>query len=281
VEDEANFVLASQHRGVIMGIREPWGHADLCRTNSWSKMMDMNSVGDQFQRKTKYFPDKMAGGGLDWSAKPELYKTYPESEKIALPAFEPGRLMTLDKVLKQRRSVRDFKAEALSLGQLGYLLWASTGIGRTEGDYGFRTAPSAGALYPIETYIVANDVRKLEPGLYHYAIQNHELEQLKTTDLRRPIAMAALGQTMCTTAPVVFVWTAIVERSKWKYRQRAYRYIYLDAGHIAENLALAAVSLGLGTCQIGALFDDEVNKILDVDGTEETAIYMSVAGSPT
>jgi len=118
--------------------------------------MDMNSVGDQFQRETKCFPEKMAGGGLDWSAKPELYKAYPDRERIVLPAFEPSRLMTLDKVLRQRQSVRQFKAEALSLGQLSYLLWASTGIGRTEDGYEFRTAPSAGALYPIETYVIAN-----------------------------------------------------------------------------------------------------------------------------
>jgi SagB-type dehydrogenase family enzyme len=240
----------------------------------------MTNVGDQFQRETKYSRDKMVGGGLDWTTKPELYKTYPDSKRIALPAFTPDRLMTLDKVLKQRRSVRDFKDQALSLGQLGYLLWASTGVGRTEHGYEFRTAPSAGALYPIETYVVAHHVRKLEPGLYHYAIQSHELEQLKIVDLRRPIALAALAQGMCARAPVVFVWTAIVDRSKWKYRQRAYRYIYLDTGHIAENLALAATSLGLGTCQIGALFDDEVNQVLNVDGSEETTIYMSVAGTP-
>ena len=83
---------------------------------------------------------------------------------------------------------------------------------------------------------------------------------------------------MCIEAPVVFVWTAIFQRMKWKYDQRAYRYIYLDAGHIAENLALSATSLGLGSCQIGALFDDEVNQIIDVDGTEESVIYMSVVG---
>ena len=241
----------------------------------------MDDVGDRFQAETKYFPDKMAGGALDWDAKPELYKTYPDCERVALPVFEPDRPMSLDKVLEQRKSVREFQAKPLSLGRLSYLLWASTGIGRAEGGHEFRTAPSAGALYPIETYIIANDVRKLEPGLYHYAVRDHELEKLRTGDLRRPIALAALGQTMCATAPVVFVWTAIVQRSKWKYRQRAYRYIYLDAGHIAENLSLAAVSLGLGTCQIGALFDDEVNKILDVDGQEETTIYMSVVGIPS
>ena len=240
----------------------------------------MPEVGDHFQQETKYAPDKMPGGRLDWHAKPELYKTYPESVKVPLPAFDPSGAMSLDRVFRQRRSVREFKARPVSLGQLGYLLWASTGIGRTEGGYEFRTAPSAGALYPIETYIVAHDVRKLDSGLYHYAIQTHELERLMVADLRRPIAMAALGQAMCATAPVVFVWTAIVARSKWKYRQRAYRYIYLDAGHMAENLALAAVSLGLGTCQVGALFDDEVNKVLAVDGLEETAVYMSVVGVP-
>ena len=96
----------------------------------------------------------------------------------------------------------------------------------------------------------------------------------------RPVVPAALGQEMCAEAAAVFVWTAVFARSKWKYAQRAYRYIYLDAGHIAENLALAAVSLGLGTCPIGALFDDEVNKLLAVDGIEESVVYMSVVGLP-
>jgi SagB-type dehydrogenase family enzyme len=85
---------------------------------------------------------------------------------------------------------------------------------------------------------------------------------------------------MCRDAPGAFVWTAIFERSKWKYKQRAYRYVYLDAGHIAQNLALAATSIGLGSCQIGAIFDDEVNAIIGVDGINESAIYLSVVGHP-
>jgi SagB-type dehydrogenase family enzyme len=89
-----------------------------------------------------------------------------------------------------------------------------------------------------------------------------------------------MGQEMLGKAAVTFVWTAIFERSKWKYRQRAYRYVYLDTGHIAENLALAATSLGLGSCQIGALFDDEVNLIIGVDGIEESVLYMSTVGQP-
>ncbi len=239
----------------------------------------MSDVGEVFQQQTKYWPDRMSGG-LRRDLRPELYKTYPAGARVALPAFTPDRPMMLDETLHRRRSVRAFRAKPLSLGQLGYLLWASTGIQRAERGYEFRTAPSAGALYPIETYIIANEVRDLEAGLYHYAIRDHQLERLRAGSLGRETTAAALGQDMCAMAPAVFAWTAIFARCTWKYGQRAYRYVYLDAGHIAENLALAAVSLGLGTCQIGALFDDEVNKLLDVDGVQESILYMSVVGHP-
>ncbi len=240
----------------------------------------MTGIGDRFQQETKYRPDKMERGAARWTARPEPYKTYPDSTKVVLPSLQTENPMTLDEALNERKSVRRFRPEPISLAQLSYLIWASTGIQRTEQGYEFRTAPSAGALYPIETYIIANAVRDLEPGLYHYVVRNHELERLCSEDMRRPIVAAALGQQMCAEAPAVVLWTALFARSKWKYAQRAYRYIYLDAGHIAENLALAAVSLGLGTCPIGALFDDEVNKLLGVDGIEESIVYMSVVGLP-
>jgi len=240
----------------------------------------MTGIGDRFQQETKYRPDKVEAGATRWTARPEPYKTYPDSDKVVLPSFEPGRWMTLDEALNRRKSIRRFRAEPIGLPQLGYLIWASAGIHRTEQGYEFRTAPSAGALYPIETYIIANNVGGLEPGAYHYGVGKHELERIRPGDLRRQIAAASLGQGACATAAAVFVWTAVFARAKWKYAQRAYRYVYLDAGHIAENLALAAVSLGLGTCQIGALFDDEVNKLLGVDGVEESVVYMSVVGIP-
>jgi len=240
----------------------------------------MDGVGDRFQKETKYDPGKMPGHKLDWEAKPDLYKEYPQAQKIELPAFEPARTMSLDQTLRQRKSIRNFQAGPISMGQLAYLLWASTGIQRIEQGYEFRTSPSAGALYPIETYVVANNVKSLESGVYHYAIGAHQLEQLKQRDLRQQIAAAALGQGMCATAATVFIWTAIFERCKWKYGQRAYRYVYLDAGHIAENLALAAVSLNLGTCEIGALYDDHVNAIIGIDGTEESTICMAAIGVP-
>ncbi len=236
------------------------------------------NVGDDFQRETKYTRDSLQAHRLDWQKRPETYKEYPEAERIVLPAAEKLGVKPLDEVLRLRRSVREYSSEPISLDELSYLLWASNGIVRREQGFEFRTAPSAGALYPIETYIVANYVEGLKQGLYHYSVRRHCLEMLKAADLRIKIAQAALGQEMCAECGAVFAWTAVFERSKWKYRQRAYRYIYLDAGHIAQNLALAAVAIGLGSCQIGALFDDEVNAILGVDGESESIVYMSAVG---
>ena len=240
----------------------------------------MNGIGDKYQQETKYEPDRMPGHRLDWSNKPGLYKKYPEASKFELPVFELNKPLSLDMAIKQRKSVRDFQAKAISQGRLSYLLWASTGIQRLEDGYEFRTAPSAGALYPIETYVIVNNVKNLEAGIYHYSVKSHELELIKQGDFRRAITAAALGQGMCAGAAAVFVWTAVFERCKWKYGQRAYRYMYLDTGHIAENLALAAVSLNLGSCEIGALYDDHVNAILGIDGIEESVLCMAVIGIP-
>lgn len=241
----------------------------------------MSGIGDKFQQETKYEPNRMPRHKLLWDAKPALYKEYPEAQKIELPSFDPNQPMSLDRTLKQRKSIRDFQQKPISKNQLSYLLWASTGIQRIEDGYEFRTAPSAGALYPIETYVIVNDIRKLEAGVYHYSVRTHQLEQLKQGELRQEIATAALGQEMCARAAAVFVWSAIFERCKWKYGQRAYRYIYLDAGHIAENLALASVSLNLGCCEVGALYDNQVNAILRIDGTEESVLCMAAVGIPS
>jgi SagB-type dehydrogenase family enzyme len=240
----------------------------------------MNSIGDKYQQETKYELGRMPGHRLVWESKPDVYKEYPEAQKIELATFEPNPLMSLDRALRQRKSIRDFQAKAISQGRLSYLLWASTGIQRIEQGYAFRTVPSAGALYPIETYVVVNNVRKLQAGVYHYSVRNHQLEQIKLGEFQQAISAAALGQEMCAAGAAVFVWSAVFERCKWKYGQRAYRYMYLDAGHIAENLALAAVSINLGSCEIGALYDDHVNAIVGIDGTEESVLCMAVAGIP-
>jgi SagB-type dehydrogenase family enzyme len=191
-----------------------------------------------------------------------------------------SRVAPLIEVLKSRSSVRSFSRKPLTVAELSFLLWASTGIRAKKEGYAFRTAPSAGALYPIETYLAVNNVEDLPNGLYHYSIKFNGLEELKVGELGEKLAHSALDQEMCSRAPVVFIWTAVFSRSKWKYRQRAYRYVYLDAGHIAQNLALSAASIGLGSCQLGAFFDDEVNSILELDGREESAIYLTVVGNP-
>jgi len=239
-----------------------------------------DGIGDAFQNETKYRRRKMLGGMLDWSNKPSIYKEYADSRKIEIPCPKSVGTMSLDEALRKRRSIRSFSQKSIGTEQLSYLLWASTGIQRKERGYEFRTVPSAGALYPVETYLTINRVEDLAQGVYHYSVKQHLLEELKLGDFRREVTLAALGQKMCSEAAVVFIWTAIFYRSKWKYKQRAYRYIYLDAGHIAQNLALAATSIGLGSCQIGALYDDELNQILNVDGVQESAIYMSAVGYP-
>ncbi|MFW6375861.1 MAG: SagB/ThcOx family dehydrogenase [Thermoplasmatota archaeon] len=212
--------------------------------------------------------------------KPDRYKSYESAEIIDLSEVEEDKTGSLHEALETRKSIRQYSKESLSLEKLSYLLWASTGVQREERGRKFRTAPSAGALYPIETYLVVNDVEGLENGLYHYLIKEHKLEKLETEDLRDEIADAALGQNMCAQAPVVFIWSAIFNRTMWKYDERGYRYVFMDAGHIAENLALSAASMDLGTCQIGAFFDDKVDDVIGIDGEEEKSIYMTVVGHP-
>ena len=239
-------------------------------------------IGEKFQEETKYSPDLMGGHYLDWEHMPERYKSYPDSTpRIKLPEARFGKDANLWDIILKRRSVRKYSSDlTLPMDTLAALLWASQGITAEAGDFQFRTVPSAGGLYPIETYLMARAVEGLEQGIYHYRPYAFDLELIKAGDFSRPMAQAALGQSMVADSQVTFIWTAVVERSKWKYRQRAYRYIYLDAGHIAQNLYLAGTAEGLGICGIGALYDDVVNGIIGVDGIEETVLYMASVGRP-
>jgi SagB-type dehydrogenase family enzyme len=238
------------------------------------------TVGDDFQTKTKYLRNKSLGGNLDWANKPEIYKDYHSNKTIQLSNKFQDSTISFAQVLKKRKSIRTFSTKPLSKVDLAFLLWTSTGIQRTEHGYEFRTSPSAGALYPIETYIAANNVEDIKKGLYHYNIKKHLLEEIELGNFGNKLAYAALDQQMCADASAVFIWTAIFRRSKWKYSQRAYRYIYLDAGHIAQNLALAATSIACGSCECGAFFDNELNSIIGIDGIIESTICLSVVGYP-
>ncbi|MGB7294800.1 MAG: SagB/ThcOx family dehydrogenase [Candidatus Aminicenantales bacterium] len=239
-----------------------------------------DGIGDRFQSETKYARDKLPGGYLDWRRKPGTYKDYLTAPKVDLPPPLDTGGMAIWEAIGRRRSVRDYRGTALSAGELSQLLWASQGVTKLVGDYALRSAPSAGALYPVETYLSAQMVEGIEPGIYHYDVRGHRLELWQGGDFRVAVAEAALDQGFLAEAAAVFAWTAVFPRSKWKYRERAYRYVYLDAGHIAQNVALAAVALGLGSCQIAALYDDEVNAILGVDGEDESILYMTAVGRP-
>ena len=241
--------------------------------------MPKNTIGDRFQHETRYARKKVPSGQFDHIERPAPYKKYPAATRVSLPQPDTGEGTALWETIGKRRSVRDFKDREITLDTLSQLLWATQGItGKTE-HFSFRAAPSAGALYPMETYVVVNNTQGLEPGLYHYAIEDHELELLTRGDLRGKVSKAALNQYMCAEANVVFIWTAIFARSKWKYKQRAYRYVYLDCGHICQNLCLTAVALKMGSCPIAAFYDDEVNELIGVDGKEESTLYLCAVGA--
>jgi SagB-type dehydrogenase family enzyme len=239
-------------------------------------------IGERFHEETKYTPEKIAGYTLDWDHAPAPFKDYDAPVvRVQLPKPEITGDPDIWRALAKRRSQRTYDTgKVMTAATLSALLWATQGETAQCGPVAFRTAPSAGALYPLETYVHARAVEGLEPGLYHFRPHAVDLEFLKRGDLSAALAHAALGQTPLESAHVTFIWSALVARSKWKYRERAYRYIYLDAGHVAENLYLAAEALGLGVCAIGAFYDDQVNGILGLDGQEETVIYMATAGRP-
>src|SRR5665647_3551848 len=171
------------------------------------------TIGDNFQTETKYIRNKSLGCNLDWANKLEIYKNYPSSKTIQLSSQFQETTISFAKVLQKRKSTRTFSTKPLSKVDLAYLLWASTGIQRTEHGFAFRTCPSAGALYPIETYIVVNNVEDLEKGLYHYNIKNHLLEEMKLGNFGAYLAHAALNQEMCADASVIFIWTAVFRLS--------------------------------------------------------------------
>ncbi|MHA2140510.1 MAG: SagB/ThcOx family dehydrogenase [Candidatus Thorarchaeota archaeon] len=240
----------------------------------------MNGIGDDFYQKSKYTRGSLPRHRLDWSTKPPTYKRYDSVPKIQLPDPIVVGGAGLWEVLRIRRSRRAYTEEPLTLEHLSQLVWATQGVTARVSDYELRTAPSAGALYPIETYLSVNRVSDLDPGLYHYSAPKHELDFIKAGEFGREVSKGALDQKMTEKAAVVFIWSAVFSRSKWKYLQRAYRYVFLDAGHIAQNLALASEALGYGTCQIGAIYDDELNHLLDLDGKDESVIYLSTVSRP-
>lgn len=242
------------------------------------------NIGDDYFLGTKYERGKLPEHYLDWSNMPPQYKEFKGAKRISLPDPDINDGLGVWSVISKRRSVRAYTNDSLSLGELSQLLWATQGVRETiRGPYTqfkLRTAPSAGGLYPIETYLYVNRVQDVGKGIYHYVIGDHELELIREGDFRKEVQAGSLDQKIAGDAAVLFIWSAVFDRSKWKYLQRAYRYVFLDAGHIAQNLALAAEAIECGSCQIGAIYDDEMNTLLNLDGVHESVIYLSSVGRP-
>ncbi len=196
-----------------------------------------------------------------------------ESEIIRLPEPKYDSKTSIEKALLERRSVRDYKDVPLTLAEVGQLLWAAQGITDRRG---FRTAPSAGALYPLELYVVAGNVNDLPDGIYKYRPYGHELIRVAHGDKWTELCNAALGQSPVRDAAAVIVFSAVYERTTRKYGQRGIQYVYIEVGHAAQNICLQTVSLNLGTVTIGAFYDDRVKRILNMPKREEPLYIMAV-----
>lgn len=236
-------------------------------------------IGDLYHQETKYRREAMPRGGLDWAHQPSPYKEFHNAIKyFPIRPIDQKSGKSLWEAIAQRRSVREFSEQSITFSELSQLIWATQGITAKSGGFEFRASPSAGALYPIETYLGVNRVEEIPSGIYHYNVKEAQLILLKEGHFGPELCEAGLGQELLEEAACVFVWTAIVGRSKWKYRERAYRYIYMDVGHIGQTLYLAATALDMGCCGVGAFFDEEVDRVIGVDGKNEISVYVGAVG---
>ena len=181
---------------------------------------------------------------------------------------------SVETALSERRSIRDYSGENLTLEEVSQLLWAAQGI---TSPWGGRTAPSAGALYPLELYIVVGDVEGIDKGVYKYKPEEHELKKVKEGDIRAELADAAGGPECVRDAAIDIVFTAVYERTTGKYGGRGIRYVHIEVGHAAQNVYLQAVSLDLGTVVIGAFIDDQVKELVNA-GEQENPLYIMPVG---
>lgn len=217
-------------------------------------------------------------GALVVACTPSPAPSPPPPQPTARPALgqeslPPPRMkgpLSLEETLLRRRSVRAYTDRPLTREEVGQLLWAAQGITREDR---YRTAPSAGALYPLELYVAGAG------GVWHYVPQGHVLEKWVAEDRRPRLCEAALSQAAVCRAPAVFVVAAVFARTAQKYGDRATRYVWLEAGHAAQNLLLQAVALGLGAVPIGAFYDDQVRTALDLPA-DHAPLYLIPVGEP-
>lgn len=194
--------------------------------------------------------------------------------EMKLPEPRLGGDMAVEQALLQRRSVRDYTGEPLTWAEVSQLLWAAQGI--TGPGRGFRTAPSAGATFPLETYLVVGSVAEAVPGIYRYEPDRHKLVKVRAGDARPDLAAAALDQTWVRHGNVSIVLAAVFERTTARYGERGERYVHMEVGHAAQNISLQGVALGLGMVVVGAFDDERVSKILGLPQNQKALCIIPV-----
>jgi SagB-type dehydrogenase family enzyme len=199
----------------------------------------------------------------------------PQENKIVLPQPRYRSAMSIEEAIVKRRSVRSYLGKPLKLEDVSQLLWSAQGI--TDQKRKFRAAPSAGALFPLEIFLVVGNVTSLKEGIYRYDPFKHEIIMAKEGDFRNALSLASLGQSCVKNGAISIVVSAVYGRITGKYGERGIRYTYMEAGHAAQNVYLQAEALELGTVVVGAFLDDKVKELIDMK-EEETPLYILPVG---
>lgn len=241
-----------------------------------------DSIGREFMRKTgiSYLPVAPQDSGVP---QPPLELPYPEDARLVeLPPVTEITMPPAEirRVIERRVTVRSYSSQAITLEDISCLLWLTQGVRRVNTRPAtLRNVPSAGARHAFETYLLINKVAGLPAGLYRYVALRHALLELNLSpDLNDRITRACLNQQQVASSAVTFFWAAVIERMYWRYTERGYRYLLLDAGHVCQNLYLAAEALGCGVCPIGSFDDDQLNSILGLDGEALFVVYGGALG---
>lgn len=238
--------------------------------------------GRTFWEKTKHTYMPISPQNLGRPQPPLELPVNPSLDLIPLPDVKETAKPAIDlwQAMSQRVSVRNYAEKALTLVELAELLWASQGVRRiSKRPATLRTVPSAGARHAFETYLLINQVEGLTPGIYRYAAIENALQVVDlSSDANTRLTAASLDQNQVATSAVTFIWAAVIERMTWRYPVRGYRYILLDAGHVCQNLYLAAEALGCGVCAIAAYDDDLINQELGLDGETQFVVYAASLG---
>jgi SagB-type dehydrogenase family enzyme len=240
------------------------------------------TIGHEFMVKTRY--SNMVQSDQEKIVEhPPLEVTYDQTKviiELPMPEEIPPINVDFMAIVELRTSVRDYRSESMSLLELSHLLWCTQGVKQVLGNKAtLRTVPSAGARHAFETYLLIQNVDGVRPGLYRFLALEHKLIEVDGSEgISTEITKACLGQQFVAKSAVTFLWVADVRRMTWRYGERGYRYLHLDAGHICQNLYLSAQVISCGVCAIAAFDDEYINRVLGLDGQEQFVVYLATVG---